>query len=80
MEWLQKFNLTIKNFRLDENNKSEKRLTRVTDTFPYVYKNNTTIKDTKLEIQLEQGHYPAKQDTRPVPLHLPKFDNTSPKH
>ena len=37
---------------------------------PGSFKNNTTIKDTELNIQLKPGHYPVKQKARPIPLHL----------
>ena len=38
----------------------------------YYFENNETIKDTEIKIQLKLGHYPVKQKTRPVPLHLQK--------
>ena len=50
MDWLKKLNLTIRNIRLDENNQSEKK--QVIDQFPDLFKNNTTIKNTELNIQL----------------------------
>ena len=28
------------------------------------------MKDTEINIQLKQGHYPVKQKARPIPLHL----------
>ena len=68
MDWIKKFNLTIKNIRTDENNQSEKK--RVIENFPDLFKNNTTIKDTEINIQLKPGHYPVKQKARPIPLHL----------
>ena len=35
-----------------------------------MFENNETIKDTEVNIQLKLVHYPVKQKTRPVPLHL----------
>ena len=35
-----------------------------------MFKNNTTIKDVEINIQLKAGHYPVKQKARPTPLHL----------
>ena len=68
MDWLEKFKLTIGNIRLDENNQSEKR--RLLEKFPDPFRNNTTIKDIEINIQLKPGHYPVKQKARPIPLHL----------
>ena len=68
MDWMKKFNLTIRNIRTDENSQSEKK--RVIEKFPNLFKNNTTIKDTEINIQLKPGHYPVKQKARPIPLHL----------
>ena len=68
MDLLKKFKLTIGNIQLDENDHSEKR--RVIEKFPDLFRNNTTIKDTELKIQLKAGHYRVKQKARPIPLHL----------
>ena len=54
MDWLKKFNLTIRNIRSDENNQSDKK--QVIELFPDLFKNNTTIKDTEINIQLKPGH------------------------
>ena len=45
LDWMKEFNLTIRNIRTDENHQSEKK--RVSEKFPDLFKNNTTIKDTK---------------------------------
>ena len=68
MDWLKKFKLTIGNIRFDDNNQSEKR--QIVEKFPDLFKNNTTIKDAEINIQLKPGHYPIKQKARPIPLHL----------
>ena len=68
MDWMKKFKLTIGNIRTEENNQSERK--RVIEKFPDLFKNNTTIKDTEINIQLKPGHYPVKQKARPIPLHL----------
>ena len=65
---MKKFNLTIRNIRPEENSQSEKK--RVIEKFPDLFKNNTTIKETEINIQLKPGHYPVKQKARPIPLHL----------
>ena len=70
MDWMKKFKLTIGNIRTEENNQSERK--RVIEKFPDLFKNNTTIKDTEINIQLKPGHYPVKQKARPIPLHLQK--------
>ena len=70
MDWMKKFELTIGNIRTEENNQSERK--RVIEKFPDLFKNNTTIKDTEINIQLKPGHYPVKQKARPIPLHLQK--------
>ena len=41
-------------------------------SFPDLFENNETIKDTEIKIRIKPGHYPVKQKTRPVPLHLQK--------
>ena len=68
MDWMKKFNLTIRNIRSDEKYQSQKK--RVIEKFPDLFKNNTTIKDTEIIIQLKPGHYSVKQKARPIPLHL----------
>ena len=68
MDWMEKFKLTIGNIRTEENNQSEK--IRVIEQYPDLFKNNTTIKDTEINIQIKPGHYPVKQKARPIPLHL----------
>ena len=68
MDWMKKFKLTIGNIRTEENNQSERK--RVIEKFPDLFKNNTTIKDTEISIQLKLGHYPVKPKARPIPLHL----------
>ena len=65
---MKKFNLTIGNIQLEDTSQSEKR--RIIERFPDLFKNNTTIKDTEINIQLKSGHYPVKQKARPIPLHL----------
>ena len=68
MDWMKKFELTIGNIQVQDSNQSEKR--RVIEKFPDLFKNNTTIENTEINIQLKPGHYPVKQKARPVPLHL----------
>ena len=68
MDWLKKFRLTIGNIRLDENSQSEKR--QNVKKFPDLFRNNTTIKNAEINMQLKPGHYPVKQKTRPIPVHL----------
>ena len=60
MDWLKKLKLTIGNIRLDDNNQSEKR--QIVEKFQDLFKNNTTIKDAEIHIQLKPGHYPVKQN------------------
>ena len=62
MNWMKKFKLTIGIIRLEDNSEPEKR--RVIEKFPDLFKNNTTIKDTEINIQLKPRHYPVnkKQD------------------
>ena len=38
--------------------------------FPDLFKNNNAIKGTEINFQLQPGHYPVKQNVRPIPLHL----------
>ena len=68
MDWMKKFRLTIGKIRTKESNQSEKK--RVIEKFPDLFKNNTNIKDTEINIQLKPEPYPVKQKTRPIPLHL----------
>ena len=69
MDWMKTFKLTIGKIQMAENNQSEREkiLGKFQDLF---FENNETIKDTEINIQLKPGHYPNKQKTRPVPLHL----------
>ena len=68
MDWMKKFKLTIGSIRIQDNYLSEKK--RIIEKFPGLFKNNTTIKDTEINIQLKSGHYPVKQKARHIPLHL----------
>ena len=68
MDWLKKFRLTIGNIRLDENSQSEKR--QIVEIFPDLFRNNTTIKDAEINIQLKPRQYPVKERARPILLHL----------
>ena len=65
---MKKFKRTIGRIQLAENNQSERE--KAFNKFPDLLYNNETIKDTEINIQLETGHYPLKQKTRPVPLQL----------
>ena len=68
MDWMEKFKLIIRNIRVQDSNQSEKR--QIIEKFPDLFKINTTIKDTEINIQLKPGHYMVKQKARPIPLHL----------
>ena len=68
MDWMKIFKLTIGRIQLAENNQSEKE--GIVNKFPDLFENNETIKDTEIKIQLKPGHFPVKQNPRPVPLHL----------
>ena len=68
MDWMKKIKLTIGIIRVQDNNQSEKK--RIFEKFPDLFKNNTTIKDTEINIQVKPGHYQVKQKARPIPLHL----------
>ena len=59
----KKIKLTIRNIRLDENSQSEKR--QNVEKFQDLFRNNTTVKDAEINIQLKPGHYPVKQKARP---------------
>ena len=59
MDWMKKFKLTIKNIRIQDSNQSKKK--RVIEKLPAFLKNNTTIKDTEINIQLKPGHYSVKK-------------------
>ena len=65
---VKKLKLLIGNIQLYENSSSENE--RVISKFPDLFKNNTTIKDAEIEIQLKPRHYPVKQKARPIPLDL----------
>ena len=68
MDWMKKFKLTKGNIRTEESNQSEKK--KGIEKFPDLFENNTTIKDSDINIQLKPGHYPVKQKARPIPLQL----------
>ena len=68
MDWMKKFKLTIGNIRVQDSNQSEKN--QIIIKTPGLLKNNTTIKDTEINIQLKPGHNQVKQKARPIPLHL----------
>ena len=53
-DWLKKFNLTIRNIRLDEKTQSENK--KVIEQFLDLYKNNTTIQNTEVNLHLKLGH------------------------
>ena len=68
MDWMKKLKLAIGRIQLTETNQSEKE--KVINKFPDLFENNRTIRDTEINIQLKPAHYPVKQKTRPIPLHL----------
>ena len=68
MDLIKKFRLTIGNMRLDENIQSERR--QIVEKSPDLFRNNTTIEDAEINIQVKPGHYPVKQKSRRIPLHL----------
>ena len=70
MDWMKKFKLTIGRIQLADNNQSERE--KVFNNFPDLFENNETIKDAEINIQLKPGHYPVKQNARPIPIHLQK--------
>ena len=51
MDWMKQFKLTIGNIRVQNSSQSEKR--QIIEKFPDLFKNNTTIKDTEINIQLK---------------------------
>ena len=63
MDGMKKFNLSIRNIRTDEINQTER--IRVIEKFPDLFKTNTTIRDTEINVQIKQGHYRVKQKARP---------------
>ena len=50
MDWMKKFKLTIGSIRIQDNNQSENK--RTFEKFPDLFKYNTTLKDTEINIQL----------------------------
>ena len=68
MDWLKTFKLPIGNIQLDKDNHSEKR--QIIENIPDLFKNNTTIRDAEMNIQLKPGQNPVKQKARPIHLHL----------
>ena len=54
MEWMEKFEMTIKTIEINENKKTEKR--RIVEKFNNFLKTNTTIKDAKTNFQSRPGH------------------------
>ena len=65
---MKKFNLTIRTIQLEDTSQSEKK--RIIETT--LDKNNTTMENTEINIQLKLDHYSVKQKARPIPLHLQK--------
>ena len=53
---------------MDDNRQSEKK--QIVVKFSDLFRNNTTIKDAEINVQLKPGHYPVKQKARPIPLQL----------
>ena len=53
---------------MDDKSQSEKK--QIVEKFSDLFRNNTTIKDAEIIIQLKPGHYPVKQKARPIPLNL----------
>ena len=68
MDWMKKFKLTLGRIQFAKNNQSERE--KMFNRFPDLFEKHEAMKDTGMNIQLKAGHYPFKQKTRPVPLHL----------
>ena len=69
MDWMKKFKLPIGRIRLAKDNE------KVFNKFPDSFENNGTIKDTEINIQPKQEHYPVKQKARTVSLHPQEDEN-----
>ena len=67
---MKQFNRTIGNIQFQDSNQSEKR--QIIEKLPDLFKSNTTIKDTEINIQLKPEPCPVKQKARPIPFHLQK--------
>ena len=52
MDWMRKFKLTIGKILLAENHQSGRE--KVPTKFPDLFKNNETIKDTEINVQLKR--------------------------
>ena len=70
MDWMKIFKLTIRRIPLAKNNQSEKE--KIINNFLDLFENNKRIKDNEIKTQLKPGHFPVKQEVRPVPLHIQK--------
>ena len=68
IDWMKPLKPTIGRIHMAENSQSEKE--KLFIVLPDIFENIEKIKDTKINIQDELGHYPIEQNARPVKLPL----------
>ena len=67
MEWLREFNWTIRHIEKSTTPTDQSERVEILTQFEKRSETNGTTKDTQTNIQLEPGHIPIKQKTKPKP-------------
>ena len=75
LDWLDKLEIRLqvnKNTNIIRNIETDGRRQKIMNEYEDLFKNNHTIKDLTIDIQLKKDTNPLQQKGRPVPIHSQK--------
>ena len=76
LDWLDKLEIGLqgnKNTNIIRHIKTDERRQKIEDEYNDLFKNNYTIKDQSIDLQLKKDTKPIQQRGRPVPIHFQKI-------
>ena len=75
LDWLDKLEIGLEgstNTSIIRHIETDERRQQIVSEYEYLFKNNHTIKDLAIDIQLKKETKPIQQKGRPVPIHFQK--------
>ena len=75
LDWVDKLEIGLqgnKNTNIIRHIETDERRQKIINEYEDLFKNNHTIKDLTIDIQLKKGTKPKQQKGRPVPIHFQK--------
>ena len=73
LDWLDKLEIGLqgnKNTNIIRHIKTDERRQKIEDEYNDLFKNNYTIRDLSIDLQLKKDTKPIQQRGRPVPIHF----------